>query len=202
MSATAPTTACAPSGPVLPTPWRRSRVRREVKLDSQDEVSTSLTLSHSACGSCEGSADSPTDPATFHHPIDLAFDSVNSAMYTSWILFSCGRRLHGTHRWIDDQGSYKIRHATVPDAIVTSPLGSGVSGLLDSVVGTSADFQWVSSITIDSSSVVLFVAERLAHIVRRVVIASLAATTVVGSGTAGMTSNSDPLAAQLFGRKV
>ena len=46
-SATPTTTACAPWGLLPPTPWRRGWGRREVRLDSQDEVSTSLTHSHS-----------------------------------------------------------------------------------------------------------------------------------------------------------
>ncbi len=128
-------------------------------------------------GTSSGFADGTgTTGVQFNQPHDLAFDATNPAMF------------------IADNNNDRIRKATVPGAVVTSPLGSGTRAVLDGV-GTSAQFQNVESITIDSSSTVLFVGERTAHKVRRIVIASLTVTTVIGSGTVGMTSSSDPLTA-------
>ena len=84
---------------------------------------------------------------------------------------------------------------TLSGPTVSSPLGSGGSEVLDGV-GTAARFQHVYSIAIDSSSMVLFFGERTANKVRRIVITSLLVSTVIGLGTAGMTSGY-PLAAQL-----
>ena len=79
---------------------------------------------------------------------------------------------------------------------MSSPLGTqGSSSVLDGV-GTAARFLAVYCIVIDSSSQVLFVPEKTANQVRRIVITSLLVSIVIGEGTAAMTSGY-PLAAQL-----
>ena len=130
-------------------------------------------------GTSSGFADGTgTTSVMFNGPVDVAHDVTNAAMF------------------IPDNSNYRIRKATVPGAVVTSPLGDGNYGAVDGI-GTGANFSDVKSITIDSSSTVLFAADRGANTVRRIVIASLWVLTVIGSGTGGMTSNSDPLAAQV-----
>ena len=79
---------------------------------------------------------------------------------------------------------------------MSSPLGLAGSSSVTAGVGTAARFDYVLSIVTDSSSLVLFVGEYNANKVRRIVIASLLVSTVIGEGTAAMTS-SYPMAAKL-----
>ena len=85
---------------------------------------------------------------------------------------------------------------TLSGPTVSSPLGLAGSSSVTDGVGTAARFQYVESITIDSSSMVMFVGEITASKVRRIVIASLLVSVVIGEGTAAMTSGY-PMAAQL-----
>jgi sugar lactone lactonase YvrE len=111
-----------------------------------------------------GSANSTTGiNATFNSPFGITTD--------------------GTNLYVADSGNNKIRKIVIASGAVTTLAGSGAIGSANSTTGTIATFNLPSSITTDGAN--LYVAERNNHLIRKIVIASGAVTTIAGSGAAG-----------------
>ena len=87
----------------------------------------------------------------------------------------------GTNLYVADSYNHKIRKIVIDNASVTTLAGTGSSGSTDNTTGTSASFYGPSGIATDGFN--LYVADRSSSLIRRIVIATGAVTTLAGMGS-------------------
>lgn len=92
----------------------------------------------------------------------------------------------GINLYVADTNNNVIRQINIVSKEVTTIAGSGTAGSLNGT-GTSATFRLPYGITTDGTN--LYVADSENHIIRKIVIASGAVTTLAGSGTIGSVNN-------------
>jgi sugar lactone lactonase YvrE/fibronectin type 3 domain-containing protein len=88
----------------------------------------------------------------------------------------------GTNVYVTDLNNHRIRRIVITTGVVTTVAGSGVAGSLDGT-GTASSFKQPYGITTDGIN--LYVADYGNHKIRKIVIASMAVTTLAGTGGAG-----------------
>jgi sugar lactone lactonase YvrE len=113
-----------------------------------------------------GSADGTASAAQFNNPAGITTD--------------------GSNLYVVDSGNSTIRKVVIATGAVTTLAGSaGVTGSNDGA-GSTAQFNWPSSITTDGVN--LYVSDTYNHTIRKVVIATRLVTTLAGSvGVSGST---------------
>jgi len=95
--------------------------------------------------------------------------------------------LDGSNIYVSDTLNQTIRVVSAAGAVTTLAGSAGNAGSTDAS-GTSAKFNYPAGIAIDSTGANLYVADSSNHVIRKVVIASGAVTTLAGTaGTAGST---------------
>jgi hypothetical protein len=87
----------------------------------------------------------------------------------------------GTNLYVADTKNHLIRQIVISTRAVTTLAGTGSSGTTDNTTGTSASFYGPSGITTDGFN--LYVADRSSSLIRRIVIATGAVTTLAGMGS-------------------
>jgi len=93
----------------------------------------------------------------------------------------------GTNLYVADSFNERIRKIVIATGAVTTVAGDGTYGLIDNADGTQAEFGDPSAITTDGTN--LYVADTSNNVIRKIVIATGAVTTVAGDGTAGFVDN-------------
>jgi len=96
-----------------------------------------------------------------------------------------GMATDGTNLYVADYGNNLIRKIVISTGVVTTLAGSGAAALTDGN-GTAAAFHGPVGVVTDGTN--LFIADALNNAIRKVVIGSVAVTTLAGSGTAGSTN--------------
>jgi len=94
----------------------------------------------------------------------------------------------GTNLYVADKSGHSIRKVVISTAVVTTIAGTGSSGS-DDGTGTSASFGQPFGITTDGIN--LYVAEKEAHRIRKIVISSGVVTKVAGTVHGGSMGNTD-----------
>ena len=89
----------------------------------------------------------------------------------------------GTNLYVADTKNHLIRQIVISTRAVTTLAGTGSPGTTDNTTGTSASFYGPSGITTDGFN--LYVADRSSSLIRRIVIATGAVTTLAGTGASG-----------------
>ena len=125
-------------------------------------VISSLEVTTLAGSGATGSTDATGTAATFNTPFGVVTD--------------------GTHVWVADNQSNKIRQIVIATGEVTTLAGSGAAGSADGT-GTAATFNQPTGITTDGTN--LYVADINTHIIRKIVISSGEVTTIAGTGGTG-----------------
>ena len=87
----------------------------------------------------------------------------------------------GTNLYVADTKNHLIRQIVISTRAVTTLAGTGSSGTTDNTTGTSASFYGPSGIATDGFN--LYVADRSSSLIRRIVIATGAVTTLAGMGS-------------------
>ncbi len=87
----------------------------------------------------------------------------------------------GTNLYVADTKNHLIRQIVISTRAVTTLAGTGSYGTTDNTTGTSASFYGPSGITTDGFN--LYVADRSSSLIRRIVIATGAVTTLAGMGS-------------------
>ena len=82
-----------------------------------------------------------------------------------------------------DTKNHLIRQIVISTRAVTTLAGTGSPGTTDNTTGTSASFYGPSGIATDGFN--LYVADRSSSLIRRIVIATGAVTTLAGTGSPG-----------------
>ena len=109
-----------------------------------------------------GSTDNtPGTSASFNEPLGITTD--------------------GTNLYVADTKNHLIRQIVISTRAVTTLAGTGSPGTTDNTTGTSASFYGPSGITTDGFN--LYVADRSSSLIRRIVIATGAVTTLAGMGS-------------------
>jgi|GEM_PF-699018 len=127
-------------------------------------------------GSCT-LTDGPGTSARFRNPWGMVMDSGNNNLYVA--------------EW----GAIRVVNLTSPFT-VTTLAGSGTAQAATDGTGAAARFRNPRAITIDSTDTNLYVADMSNNIIRRIVIATGAVTTVAGSGVAGSLDNATGISAR------
>ncbi|MEQ1525695.1 MAG: hypothetical protein ABL911_02980 [Gallionella sp.] len=121
-------------------------------------IATGETTTFAGLADTPGSSDDVRELATFNHPTSLTTD--------------------GSSLYVLDTGNHTIRKIAIGTGNVTLLAGMvGTQGALDGI-GTSASFDTPEGITTDGAN--LFVVDNGSHIIRKVVIATRAVTTIMG----------------------
>ena len=87
----------------------------------------------------------------------------------------------GTNLYVADTKNHLIRQIVISTRAVTTLAGTGSPGTTDNTTGTSASFYGPSGIATDGFN--LYVADRSSSLIRRIVIATGAVTTLAGMGS-------------------
>ena len=87
----------------------------------------------------------------------------------------------GTNLYVADTKNHLIRQIVISTRAVTTLAGTGSYGTTDNTTGTSASFYGPSGIATDGFN--LYVADRSSSLIRRIVIATGAVTTLAGMGS-------------------
>ena len=87
----------------------------------------------------------------------------------------------GTNLYVADTNNHLIRQIVISTRAVTTLAGTGSYGTTDNTTGTSASFYGPSGIATDGFN--LYVADRSSSLIRRIVIATGAVTTLAGMGS-------------------
>jgi hypothetical protein len=128
-------------------------------------IATGVVTTLAGTAGVPGHADGTGVAATFHGPDGVTTDGINL--------------------YVAEYINNTIRKIVIATGVVTTLAGSGVAGSADGT-GTAATFNLPLGITTDGTN--LFVTEQAGNVVRKVVIASGAVTTVAGlSATSGST---------------
>lgn len=125
-------------------------------------LATGATSTVAGLAGITGSGDGTGAAARFNYPSGIALSSDNSTLYVS------------------DTGNNTIRSINVATGAVTTL--AGTAGVVGSANGTggAARFSSPSGVATDGAN--LYVADSLNHRVRKIVLASMAVTTLAGSG--------------------
>lgn len=94
-----------------------------------------------------------------------------------------GITMDATNLYVADTGSNIIRKIVIADGTVSTFAGSGSSGSADDSDGTLATFDGPRGIVTDGTN--LYVTDFNSHLIRQIVIATGAVTTLAGSGSSG-----------------
>jgi sugar lactone lactonase YvrE len=116
-------------------------------------------------GTIVGAANGVGASASFSGPRGIACDASGNA-------------------YIADYGNHLIRKMVLSSATVTTLAGSATASAANGV-GISAGFSTPINLVVDSSSTLLFVVDHGNNMIRQIVIATQAVTTLAGSGTLG-----------------
>ena len=113
-------------------------------------------------GSSHGSTDATGTSAQFDSPRGITTD--------------------GTNLYVTDTNTHRIRKIVISTGVVTTLAGTGSSGSANGT-GTSASFNTPKGITTDGTN--LYVADKLNHRIRKIVISTGVVTTLAGTGSRG-----------------
>ena len=112
-------------------------------------------------GSSGSTDNTPGTSASFNEPLGITTD--------------------GTNLYVADTKNHLIRQIVISTRAVTTLAGTGSYGTTDNTTGTSASFYGPSGIATDGFN--LYVADRSSSLIRRIVIATGAVTTLAGMGS-------------------
>jgi DNA-binding beta-propeller fold protein YncE len=129
-------------------------------------LATSSVTTLAGASGTSGFADATGGSAQFSAPAGLVVDPANTLAFVA------------------DSGNHRIRQVTLSSGAVATVAGSATSGVANGA-GANAQFNRPLGVAIDSTGKLLFVADTSNHLVRQVVLATGAVTTVAGSGAAG-----------------
>ena len=131
-------------------------------LIRQIVISTGVVTTLAGTAGDNGSANGTGTAASFYEPQGITTD--------------------GTNLYVGDTNNHLIRQIVISTGVVTTVAGTGDNGSANGT-GTSASFYEPQGITTDGTN--LYVAERVNHLIRKIVISTGAVTTVAGTGSYG-----------------
>ncbi len=144
-------------GNLYVTDWGSHRIRKVV-------LATQAVTTVAGTGSA-GSANGVGVASAFNRPYGIECDSNGNA-------------------YVADSENHRIRKIVLSSATVTTLAGSGAPSAANGV-GAAAGFNRPVNVVVDSSGMLLFVADYYSRMIRQVVIATQTVTTLAGSGTSG-----------------
>ena len=157
--------ACDASGNVYVGDQGNRRIR---KIMAATGVTTTL-----AGNSRNGSADGTGTAAQFSVPTGVAYDGSGNL-------------------YVSDYGNHLIRKIVLATAAVTTLAGNGVAGNTNGT-GTTAQFNVPTRLACDGSGNV-YVADRDNYVIRKIVVATGAVTTLAGTGAPGFADGTGTIA--------
>ncbi len=144
-----------------------------------DNTTTSGAVTTVAGTGSSGSANGTGTSASFNYPQGITTD--------------------GTNLYVADYSNHLIRKIVISTGAVTTLAGTGSSGSANGT-GTSASFNYPQGITTDGTN--LYVAERVNHLIRKIVISTGAVTTLAGTGSTGSANGTGTSASFSFPRGI
>ncbi|OGQ44868.1 MAG: hypothetical protein A3H42_02605 [Deltaproteobacteria bacterium RIFCSPLOWO2_02_FULL_46_8] len=139
-------------------------------------VSSGVVTTLAGSAGNPGSTDGTGTSAQFNNPTGLAIDST------------------GTFLYVADRGNNVIRRVTISSGVVTTIAGTGTASSVDGTGTTSATFNGPNDVVIDPTDETLYVVEPAGNRIRKIVISTLAVTTIAGTGVAGLTNGAGSIA--------
>ena len=150
------------AGNLLVADSRNQTIRKVV-------VATGAVSTLAGLANHRGSSDGTGADARFTFPVALAYDGAGSL-------------------FVADQDNHLVRKVVLATAVVTTVAGDANFAGSDDGIGTSAHFDAPAAVALDGAGN-LFVADKATNVVREIVLASGAVTTLAGA--AGVAGNTD-----------
>jgi len=110
-----------------------------------------------------GAADGTGTSASFNNPYGITTDGINL--------------------YVADTYNHKIRKIVISSGVVTTVAGTGTFGSVNNNSGSLAKFDYPRGITTDGTN--LYVADTTSQLIRKIVLATTAVSTLAGSGVSG-----------------
>lgn len=129
-----------------------------------------------------GAADATGAAASFAAPAGLALSTDGATLFVA------------------DAGNHKVRAVAIASGATTTLAGTGAAGFANGATGATSAFNAPAAVAAEAGGASLLVADRLNFVVRRVVVATGAATVLAGNGTSAAVDGAGSIAQFLLPR--